>query len=523
MWPSAVQFSEAVQNPKTCFSDPELRSGSIAVDKLGMPFAASGQFAVVFKLKVANRTHAIRCFTRDLGDRAARYQAIDSHLASCTGDNRSVSRYLAGFEYDRDGIAVGGRRYPILIMDWIEGCTLDIYVEQVIGNTETLLNVASEWLRLIKALKDTRIAHGDLQHGNVIVALDSQLKLVDFDGMFVPNMAGFKACELGHVNYQHPNRVTRDFDLGLDNFSALVIYVSLLIAAHQPHLWRRFHDEGLMFKRSDFENPASSGLFKSLNRSDAEFSRFARILMDSCRAPIGSVPSLVDLVTVEAKPHLPAWMTGTSVPSPTVKTREAPKPEEIVAARPLVTAKPVGTAPPSGVPSPWPPRPSPTYTPNIKPAFSGTRFIAALIVWLMILLIPWSIIAFGVAAGSQGWFWVSTCCYLTAAVMIAHRSARTERTLPQKTPTYSPPTRARPTVTQQAPIKPPSYRTPVSGYPGGRTTSASTAIVASNIRYIYHRPSCKWARKISGRNRVVFLSRSEAERQGFRRCKVCYP
>jgi hypothetical protein len=47
--------------------------------------------------------------------------------------------------------------------------------------------------------------------------------------------------------------------------------------------------------------------------------------------------------------------------------------------------------------------------------------------------------------------------------------------------------------------------------------------VASSIRGIYHKPSCRWAQKISASNLIGFKSRDEAEKSGRRPCKVCKP
>src|SRR6202035_1250393 len=62
-WPSSRDYVEAIQNPPLCFQDPDLRLGSSALDRLGMPFVTSGQFAYVFKLNGNNdgEAQAVRC------------------------------------------------------------------------------------------------------------------------------------------------------------------------------------------------------------------------------------------------------------------------------------------------------------------------------------------------------------------------------------------------------------------------------------------------------------------------------
>jgi hypothetical protein len=120
---------------------------------------------------------------------------------------------------------------------------------------------------MVRALQQASIAHGDLQHGNVLV-VDGQLRLIDYDGMFVPALWGEGSHEVGHRNYQHPLRTESDFGPYLDNFSAWVIYVSLIALAADPGLWKQFGggDESLLFRRRDFEQPEASDVLRALER-----------------------------------------------------------------------------------------------------------------------------------------------------------------------------------------------------------------------------------------------------------------
>ena len=46
-WPLATDYSAAVQNPASCFTDAELASGQAATTMLGLPFTYAGNFANV--------------------------------------------------------------------------------------------------------------------------------------------------------------------------------------------------------------------------------------------------------------------------------------------------------------------------------------------------------------------------------------------------------------------------------------------------------------------------------------------
>src|SRR2546430_4647189 len=56
----------------------------------------------------------------------------------------------------------------------------------------------------------SQVAHGDLQHGNILVRGGS-IQLVDYDGMWVPALKGRHATEIGHRAYQHPERSEQDY------------------------------------------------------------------------------------------------------------------------------------------------------------------------------------------------------------------------------------------------------------------------------------------------------------------------
>ena len=54
------------------------------------------------------------------------------------------------------------------------------------------------------------------------------------------------------------------------------------------------------------------------------------------------------------------------------------------------------------------------------------------------------------------------------------------------------------------------------------SSSAATYWASSNSGK-FHNPSCEWAQKISGKNKVVFHSREEAINSGYVPCQVCSP
>jgi hypothetical protein len=288
--PTDVDYQEALQNPRGAFLDPELQQGRPEVQSSALPFprARSGNFAVAFRMNCASRSWAVKCFTRALhADLQERYTAISSHLA------RAHLPYSVGFTFLPGGIRVRNEVFPLLKMEWIDGESLNRSIERNLGNQAAILGLAKRWLEMLRALQAANVCHGDLQHGNVLV-VGNELRLIDYDGMYVPALTGRDSHERGHDNYQHPNR-DREFGPGLDNFSAWVVFVSLLALAHEPSLWRehRGGDECLLFRKADFVHPDRSQLLASLLSSrEPRVRTLASLFRTLLYLPPQQVPSL---------------------------------------------------------------------------------------------------------------------------------------------------------------------------------------------------------------------------------------
>ncbi len=279
-WPLNIDFTIAVQNPQLCFADPDLKQASTSKNSRGRVLLWSGNFATVYKLTKGDRSWAVRCFTRiPQTDVQERYQLISEYLS------QHQIPYLVDFEFLAQGILVKGQWYPILKMDWVEGTELDRYIGEYIDDSQVLLRLERQLQQLQKDLQRVGIAHGDLQHGNIMVDDHGELKLVDYDGMYVPALRGSPPLEVGHPNYQPPKRSTKDFGDRLDEFSFAVISLSLRALATEPHLWAAFHEDNknLIFRQNDFQEPDASPVFQAIaNIPDDETRELCDRLIRQC-------------------------------------------------------------------------------------------------------------------------------------------------------------------------------------------------------------------------------------------------
>ena len=287
-WPTPQDYNEAIQNPALTFSDPELQAGTCEVTSLGLPRPITGNFASVYRLHCRSRDWAVRCFWRELSDMQLRYRAISAHLAV------AGLPYTVGFEYQPQGIRVQGSWYPILKMEWVEGQLLNDYLLSHLKDPVALQSLMESWEHMVSDLERSRCAHGDLQHGNVLV-VNGELKLVDYDGMFVPALSGMGSHELGQQHYQHPRREATDFGPHLDRFSSWVIYISIAALRVDPTLWTSTQagDERLLLQRKDYEQPASSAALALLtDHREPELQALANEFRSAIEKPVSALPPL---------------------------------------------------------------------------------------------------------------------------------------------------------------------------------------------------------------------------------------
>ncbi|MBY0552169.1 MAG: hypothetical protein K2W95_33120 [Candidatus Obscuribacterales bacterium] len=259
-WPTPQDYNEALQNLATCFADPELNEGAVELNALGLPRPNSGAFASVYKVTSGNKSYAVRCFLLNIRDMEERYRHISQFVMN---DNLP---HTVAFEFQKRGVLVRGQWFPILKMDWVEGRTLERYIEDNLEDSRKLSAVLRKFEEMCAALESEGVAHGDLQHGNILVPSDSELRLVDYDGMYVPSMAGLESNELGHRNYQHPRRSREHFGPFLDNFAKWSIYLSLLALTEAPSFYRlcQAGADCLLLRKEDYELPAESQTIRIL-------------------------------------------------------------------------------------------------------------------------------------------------------------------------------------------------------------------------------------------------------------------
>ena len=264
-YPLISEYVQAIKLSEENFD--KLTNLRPVLDVDGNPIMSSGNFAVVFKMqdKQTGKLYAVKCFLREQEGREESYKLISSELEYLSSGFLVSVRYLEK-ELFVDTTQGNDTEFPVLIMDWVEGTTLDKYIRNNIHNRYNLSLVAYQFCRMASWLLSQEFAHGDLKPDNIIVREDGQLVLVDYDGMFVSAMKGQKARELGSVDYRHPLRNEDKFDSTIDYFSIASIALSLKAISLKPELLNEFGAEDrLLFSAKDYQNLGDSDCIKAIN------------------------------------------------------------------------------------------------------------------------------------------------------------------------------------------------------------------------------------------------------------------
>ena len=263
-YPLLSEYIEAIKSAEDNFD--ELNNLRAVLDENGEPVMSSGNFAVVFKMKdeQTGKLHAIKCFLKEQEGRAEAYRMIAEELEYVNSTFLTPIKYLDK-ELFVDTNASDETEFPVLLMDWVEGQTLDKYIREHIYDQYELSMLAYQFSRLAMWLMPQPFAHGDLKPDNILVKDDGTLVLVDYDGMYVPAMKGQKARELGSPDFRHPSRTEEVFDEHIDDFSLASILLSLKAIALQSELLEEYGaSDRLLFSEKDYCNLSESKAMDAL-------------------------------------------------------------------------------------------------------------------------------------------------------------------------------------------------------------------------------------------------------------------
>ena len=229
-YPLISEYIEAIRYTEDNFD--KLSNLRPVLDDNGNPVMSSGNFAVVFKMKdiETDKLYAVKCFIREQEERQERYREIIKVL-----DEIKSPYFVSTHYYDKelfvDTTQDDETEFPVLVMDWVDGISLDDYMKAIESKQFLRELLANQFQKLVCWLLPKHYAHGDLKPDNILVRDDGSIVLVDYDGMFVPSLRGKDALEMGTPMYRHIGRTLSFYNEYIDDFAAVKILLLLKVNA----------------------------------------------------------------------------------------------------------------------------------------------------------------------------------------------------------------------------------------------------------------------------------------------------
>ncbi|WP_052731200.1 WG repeat-containing protein [Spirosoma radiotolerans] len=266
----------------------------------GQLYFSSGNFAVVFRMQDTRTGQpvALRCFLREMAGRRDRLRFIANYLSENPSD------YLLPFTIYPNELWVDTRfgqehEFDVMVMPWVEGQTLNQYVADCCRNQQPqkLGQLAHRFDELVRWLLDQPMAHGDLKADNILIRPDGQLVLIDYDGCFVPALAGLEATEIGTLPYRHPARTPAHFDRHLDDFSLLALSLELHALSISPALYT--DNDTLLLTLNLLNDPFNADQWNQFRQlSSATVSARASLFEHAIHCPPKPILGLIELLPV---------------------------------------------------------------------------------------------------------------------------------------------------------------------------------------------------------------------------------
>ncbi len=224
----AVDFAERLRT---------LSEVEVMVDQSGEPIYFTGNSVVILRIKLRGEERTMRC-----------YRAENPNLRAIYGENYHPKELNIARE--------GEKRVDIVICDWVDGVSLDTAIRRVMGETKgrtiasrsdyhdcgdhNLRKLSIAFDQMASELLRKEWAHGDISPDNIIVGSDGTMQLIDLDTAYTPALAGQKSLSLGTPQFQSPLRTLDHFDKSIDDFSLMLISLSLRALSEDVWLHKRY-------------------------------------------------------------------------------------------------------------------------------------------------------------------------------------------------------------------------------------------------------------------------------------------
>ncbi len=322
-WPGHNEYDVAIKNHHKTFP-PEYKNGDFVLQNVHpIPIREVGGFAIAYKFKkndddeLAIRVFQEKGFSKKRGER---FKKISKFFQ----DENILEKIpsLVSFQFKSEAITLKNIRikdkngsietkseikFPLIEMQWVKGQNMGNYINKIFDDKQKMIQLSEKIRIVFSDLENNGVSHGDIAPENIIITPKEEIKLIDYDGFFIPQFRGDSPVEEGHTEFQHHNRGNSNikdypvYDEKLDRFSALVTYLSLKAIAYDPS-FKNFidNDKVLCFTKEDFmkiKNGEKPEIIIELEKTkDGLICDLTDELIKSCKEDRPNIRSLEEII-----------------------------------------------------------------------------------------------------------------------------------------------------------------------------------------------------------------------------------
>lgn len=286
----------------SCFIPKDLQNLEPCFDAAGKLVCKEGKSSRIYQMrdKDSHKKFAVKCYHWSDAVLEARYQ----HLQEIREKN-DIS-FLVPCTFHLQGSLIQGEKYPVLVMDWIEGVPFKEFLSRAAGVPRIVEKLGRLLARMEKKMYRAGITHCSLEPEHLMLGSNASeergvLVLLDYDNIWVPELAHQNILEPLDPLYHHPQRVKEGaFGPLADRFGFLLLFTTLAaIRALGPKYYKeKATEQGLIFTLKDLSAPEESLIFKELLGQKDRFLRGITLeLQEALSRPMGWIPLLETIAT----------------------------------------------------------------------------------------------------------------------------------------------------------------------------------------------------------------------------------
>lgn len=296
-WPTVDMIDRAFENLQKNTPHKEIKDFYVVHDNMNLPLSYPGAFARVYKIQKNTNFAALRFFTIKKEEIRSRYKKLHDYFEK-NFQEKDKPQFIIDFKYLPEAIKIIIKKnevlFDLIMMEWIEGETMENFMIRCKDKNEIKM-VKEKFKKTIDEMEKYGIAHGDLHPKNILIDKNHEIKLVDYDCMYVEDFKGSSMPELGDLDTQHPNRASFKYDNTVDRFSALVLYLALMIIEEEPD-FSNIRDGDFIFKKEDYLNTDNSDTFKKLEMFSKDVRNILQILISYCEQENPKIDTLSSIL-----------------------------------------------------------------------------------------------------------------------------------------------------------------------------------------------------------------------------------